>query len=74
MSTIANGVYRNAPIGAIVNLPKYGTPLENRYVFDAAACEIKALAERGLVKVVDERHTSERDNTLITDIAFVKLS
>jgi hypothetical protein len=73
MNTIAEGVYLEAKVGAVVSLPKYGTRLENRYVFDAAAREIHAMAARGLVKVVDERRALPQDSELITDIAFIKL-
>jgi len=74
MNTIAERVYRDADKGVIVTLPKYGTRMENRYVFDAAAREIKALAERGLVKIVDECRQTQQDGDLITDISFIRLS
>ena len=74
MTTIAERVYWESPVGAIVTLPKYGTRLENRYVFDAAAREVKVMAELGRVKIVDERRASQDDSALITDIAFIKLS
>jgi hypothetical protein len=74
MSTIAERVYREATAGSIVTLPKFGTCLENRYVFDAAAREVKAMAELGRLKVVSERRSSAHDIDLITDIAFIKLS
>jgi hypothetical protein len=73
MTTIAERVYREVAVGGIVTLPKYGTRLENRHVFDAAAREIKVMAELGRVKVVDERRDSPHDSALITDIAFIKL-
>ena len=74
MTTIVQRTYREATVGAIVNLPKSGTQLENRYVFDAAAREVKAMAELGRVKIVDERRESRHDIALITDISFIKLS
>lgn len=73
MQTIAESVYRDASIGTIVELPKAGTRLENRYVFDSSAREIKAMAERGLVKIVAEHRATEHECALITDIAFVKV-
>jgi len=74
MTTIVQRAHREATVGAIVNLPKSGTPLENRYVFDAAARELKAMAELGRVKIVDERRESQHDGALITDISFIKMS
>jgi hypothetical protein len=73
MPTIAESIYSAADIGTIITLPKAGTRLENRYVFDSSAREITAMAERGLVKVVSESHASDRDDALITDIAFVRM-
>jgi hypothetical protein len=74
MTTIAERLFIEATAGAIVTLPKFGTRLENRYAFDSAAREIKTMAELGRVKIIDERHAFQHDSTLITDIAFIKLS
>ena len=73
MRTIAESVYRDAAIGTPTELPKAGTALENRYVFDSSAREIKAMAERGLVKIISESHSSEPEATMITGLAFVKV-
>jgi hypothetical protein len=53
-------VYRDADIGSTIALPKAGTRLENRYVFDASAREIKALAARRLVEIVSEHYNAHR--------------
>jgi len=74
MTTIAERLYREAAIGAIITLPKSGRRLENQYVFDAAAREVKVMAELGRVRIADERRDSQHDSALTTDIAFVKLS
>jgi hypothetical protein len=73
MHTIAQSIYRDASIGTPIALPKAGTPLENRYVFDSSAHEIKAMAERGVVKIVREERASEHESALITDIVFVRV-
>jgi hypothetical protein len=73
MQTIAESVYRCADIGSTIALPKAGTRLENRYVFDSSAREIKAMAERGLVEIVTEHHAAGHEGALITDIVFVKI-
>jgi hypothetical protein len=74
MHTIAQSIYRDASIGATIALPKAGTPLENRYVFDSSAREIKAMAGRGLVKIVSEERAFEHESALITDIVFVRVT
>jgi hypothetical protein len=74
MSTIAESIYLRSRIGTSVKLPKAGTALENRYVFDSSAREIMAMAERGLVKIVSERRSTEGADALITDMVFVKSS
>ena len=73
MNTIAKSIYSNASIGTPISLPKAGTALENRYVFDSSAREIKAMAGRGLVKIVSERRASEHESALITDICFARV-
>jgi len=73
MNTIAQSIYSEASIGTPIALPKAGTALENRYVFDSSAREIKAMAGRGLVKIVSERHASEHESALITDICFARV-
>ena len=74
MQTIAQSVYRDADIGTPIELPKAGTALENAYVFDSSAREIKAMAERGLVKILRESRCSEHEDALITGIAFVRMA
>ncbi len=66
-------LYQEAIIGSTIALPKAGTRLENRYVFDAAAREVRAMAERGLVEIVTEHRTGVHESSLITEIVFVKL-
>jgi hypothetical protein len=73
MRTLAEGIYRNASIGSVVKLPKSGSWLENAYVYDASAREIKALAKRGLVQIVSERTADSGDGDLITELVFTKL-
>ncbi len=73
MSTIAESIYADARVGIPVALPKAGTPLQNRYVFDSSAREIVAMAERGLVEIASESRASEDADAMITDIVFVKM-
>jgi hypothetical protein len=73
MPTIAERIYADAEVGIPVALPKAGTALENRYVFDSSAREIMAMAERGLLKIANECRASESADAMITDIVFVKM-
>ena len=73
MQTLATSAYLEADVGAISELPRAGSSLENPYAYDAAAREIKALAERGLVAVVDERTSGDPGKLLTTAIRFKKL-
>jgi hypothetical protein len=73
MHSIAERLYQEAIVGSTIALPKAGTRLENRYVFDAAAREVKAMAERGLVEIVTEHRIGVHESSLITEIVFVKL-
>jgi hypothetical protein len=54
-------------------MPKAGSWLENAYVFDASAREIKALAQRGLVRIDCERTVAAGNESLISDLVFTKL-
>jgi hypothetical protein len=73
MNTIVSRLYREAPIGSTVVLPKAGTSLENPFVYDASAHDIKALAKRGLVQIVSERKTTVGGEALISELVFTRL-
>ena len=73
MQTLATSAYLEANVGAISELRREGSSLENPYAYDSAAREIKALAERGLVAVVDEQTSGDAGMLLTTSIRFRKL-
>ena len=73
MQTLATSAYLEADVGAVSELRREGSSLENPYVYDSAAREIKALAERGLVAVVDEQIAGDPRMPLTTAIRFKKL-
>ena len=73
MQTLATSAYLEADVGAISELRRAGSSLENPYAYDSAAREIKALAERGLVAVIDERTSGDPATPLTTSIRFKKL-
>ena len=72
MQTLAQRAYLDSEFGSLSELPSAGSPLENPYVYDASAREIKAMASDGLVKIVDELHNSGREN-LISRLTFRRL-
>ena len=72
MQTLAQRAYLDSEFGSLSELPSAGSPLENPYVYDASAREIKAMAGRGLVKIVDERHVDGPDG-LIDRLTFTRL-
>ncbi len=74
MTSIAHRVHALAPIGQPVELPAAGTWLENPFVYDAAAREIKALSRTGCTEIVDERHARARDGEpVIVHLVFRRL-
>lgn len=73
MRTLARGIYASAGVGIEVMLPHSGSWLENALVYDASAREIKALAERGLVRIVSKRTVASGTRSVITELVFSKL-
>jgi hypothetical protein len=73
MVTPARAVYLDSQFGMVKDLPRAGSALENPFLFDEAARELKSMAEAGLVEIVDERSERRADETLITRLAFKRL-
>ena len=73
MPTFAQSTYAEAELGALKELPCAGTTIENPYVYDASAQELKAMASRGLVKIVEERRNEGKPGGLITRLTFQRL-
>ncbi|MEK8050055.1 hypothetical protein AACH10_07385 [Ideonella sp. DXS22W] len=72
--SIARQIFAQAPLGEPVRLPQAGTSLENPYVFDSVAREIKfAGSEFGALEVIEERTLSGSDDALIVDFVFRRL-
>jgi hypothetical protein len=72
--TLAHSVYLDSEFGVPQELPKAGSTLENPYVYDATAKELKSMAERGLLRIVDEHSsTAEHDEPLIDKLCFVRV-
>jgi hypothetical protein len=65
MRTLAQSLYAESSFGVESELPHAGSALENPYVYDASARELKELAARGLVEVVSEQTRYIGDEALI---------
>ena len=72
MRTLAQSAYFDSEFGTLSELPNVGSSLENPYVYDASARELKAMAAKGLVKIVDERRSDDRSG-LISRLTFERL-
>jgi hypothetical protein len=74
MRTLAHSAYLDSEFGVLQELPKAGSSLENPYVFDETARELKSMADRGLVRIVDEhRVVAAGTEPLIDRLLFVRL-
>jgi hypothetical protein len=73
MRTLADSVYLDSTFGVPLELPKAGSTLENPYVYDETAKELKSMAERGLLRVVHEHVAGPKDEPLIDKLCFVRL-
>jgi hypothetical protein len=74
MMSFAESLIAFTPLGGTAELPRAGTPLENDFVYDAAAREIKCYAERGQVAVVEECRVSSDSGQVISRLSFQRLS
>jgi hypothetical protein len=73
--TLAQAAYLDSAFDADIDLPHAGSALENPYVYDAAARELKAMADKGLLAIVAERQhaAGTDDETLIRHLRFRRL-
>jgi hypothetical protein len=71
--TLAHSVYLDSEFGVLQELPKAGSTLENPYVYDATARELKSMADRGLLRIVDEHCSAAQDEPLIDKLCFVRM-
>ena len=71
MRTLAQSAYIDSEPGSLSELPAAGSALENPFVYDASARELKEMAARGLVKIVEERCSP--DDGLISRLTFERL-
>jgi hypothetical protein len=74
MYTLAQSIYLDSTFGVEEELPRAGSALENPYVFDASARELKDMAARGLLKIVEEHVSRWGDEALIDRLRFRRVS
>ena len=73
MRTLAQSAYLDSQFDAVNELQRVGSPLENPYVYDASAHELKAMARQGLVRIVDEHRGDDGLGGLIRRLTFQRL-
>jgi len=66
MPSLAQSLFMDSELAVDSELPRAGTPLENRFVYDAVAREFKQMAHSGLVEIVGE-HTQVDDTGALID-------
>jgi len=73
MRSLVETIYLNSTPGVWTDLEAAGTTLENPYVYDSAARELKAMANKGLVEIVREEYRHASNDMPIDSITFARL-
>ena len=73
MSTLAQSIYLESEPGIPWPLERAGSPLDNPFVYDVVAKDLKAMATRGLVEIVDEYSSVCLGEPLISMISFKRI-
>lgn len=73
MRTLAQSFYLDSTFGVDHELPRAGFTLENPFVYDAVALDMKAIAEQGLVEIVEERVSCTQAQPLVERLSFRRL-
>ena len=73
LTSLVRSIYLESEIGVPTDLDAAGTTLENPYVYDSAARDLKAMADEGLVKIVREQVRHGLPDRLIGHISFARL-
>jgi hypothetical protein len=73
VSKLVRSIYLESEFGVPIELEGAGTSLENPYVYDSAARELKSMAEQGLVQIVREQVRYGFPEPLIGSISFERL-
>jgi hypothetical protein len=70
MATIAQAFYRESNFGDLCELPHAGSALEHPLVYDSTARELQALAEKGVLEVVEAHESLRGGERLIDRFSF----
>ena len=73
MPNLVDSIYRDSEPGVLTELDAAGTTLENPYVYDSAARDLKAMADKGLVRIAKEQLRRGASGPLIAQISFERL-
>ncbi len=73
MSTLARTIYLDSQFGVPLELDRAGSTLENPFVFDSVAQDLKSLADMGLIEVVSEHHAERANERLIDKFTFRRM-
>jgi hypothetical protein len=73
MRTLAQSIVIDSVFGVEQELPHAGSELENAYVYDSSARELKAMADRGLIEVIEEQSRVVNNEALIGRLSFRRL-
>ena len=73
MTSLSRSIYLAADVGIPTEVPPAGSSLENPYVYDSVARELKAMADEGLIRVVSEDRREGGSESLIERIRFARL-
>jgi hypothetical protein len=73
MTSLSRSIYLSADVGVPTDVPPAGSSLENLYVYDSVARELKAMADEGLLQVVSEARRPGASESLIGRIRFARL-
>jgi hypothetical protein len=73
LRSLVRSIYLDSEPGVPTELESAGTALENPYVYDSAARELKSMAHEGLVEIVREQLRDGASEPLIGRIAFARL-
>ena len=73
MRSLAQTLYLDSEFGVTHGVERAGSTLENPFVYDAVAKELKDMAAQGLIEIVNERVTEVAREPLIDWLSFRRL-
>ena len=73
MRSSVESIVWDSQLGVLTELCSARTTRENPYVYDSAARDLKAMADKGLVRIVRENMRSGAFGSLIERITFERI-